>query len=242
MVELRNKRKSVVEEPASAAISKRPKTARPEVGKRLEIDPEFTLLDQDGNPVNIHKALAGNLVVIFSYPRASTPGCTKQACGFRDRYPKFTAVHAQIFGISADSPKSQKTFQTKQALPYTLLSDPKRELISKLGAAKSPSGVVRSHWILRDGVFLNVSVGISPADSFEGALKEIQQEQEKQENSKDSGAKIEEPVKSEESVEKLDDSTEKLDPDAKPAPEETTEETKPDAESTVPSEPTDSTA
>ncbi|KAL8939934.1 MAG: hypothetical protein Q9216_003091 [Gyalolechia sp. 2 TL-2023] len=82
-------------------------------------------------------------VVLFTYPKASTPGCTTQACLFRDNYTPLTATGYSIFGLSTDSPKSNTTFKTKQNLPYTLLCDPKATLISAIGLKKTPKGTTR---------------------------------------------------------------------------------------------------
>lgn len=156
-------------EKAGAAPSK----AQPAEGD--EFPGGIRLLDQEGEEVDVSETVKNGVTVIFAYPRASTPGCTRQACGFRDLYPKFKGEDVTVFGLSADSVKSQKTFQTKQNLPYQLLSDPKYELIGQLGAKKTASGgIVRSHWIIKDGKFLVVKVGVKPEDSFNGALKEIE--------------------------------------------------------------------
>lgn len=82
-------------------------------------------------------------VVLFTYPKASTPGCTKQACMFRDSYDHLTSTGLSIYGLSADSPKANTTFKTKQKLPYPLLCDPTFGLIAALGLKKSPKGTIR---------------------------------------------------------------------------------------------------
>lgn len=157
---------------AVAAAATRAK-AQPAVGD--EFPAGIKLLDQEGEDVDLSEVVQSGVTVIFAYPRASTPGCTRQACGFRDLYPKFKGEDVAVFGLSADSVKAQKTFQTKQNLPYKLLSDPKYELIGKLGAKKTATGgIVRSHWIIKDGKFLVVKVGVKPEDSFNGALKEVE--------------------------------------------------------------------
>ena len=84
----------------------------------------------------------GKSVAIFTYPKASTPGCTNQACLFRDMYEELSPSF-EVYGLSNDSPKSNTNFKEKQKLPYTLLCDPKRELISKLGFAKAGGGTTR---------------------------------------------------------------------------------------------------
>jgi thioredoxin-dependent peroxiredoxin len=94
----------------------------PQVGEAVE---KFTLPDQDGNPVSLSD-FKGKTVVLFFYPKADTPGCTIEACEFRDQFPKFKKLQDQgvvILGISRDTPKAQKKFKEKYELPYTLLAD-----------------------------------------------------------------------------------------------------------------------
>lgn len=136
--------------------------------------PDLTLMNQDDEPISLKDIVAKNkIVVFFAYPKASTPGCTKQACGYRDNYDELKK-HAAVFGISADSPKSQKNFQDKQHLPYDLLSDPKREFIGLLGAKKTAvSGVIRSHWIFKNGKLEVKRVQVSPDVSVQDGKKEV---------------------------------------------------------------------
>ncbi|KAK4266057.1 hypothetical protein QN277_027030 [Acacia crassicarpa] len=84
--------------------------------------PQFTLKDQDGKPVSLSK-FKGKPVVVYFYPADETPGCTKQACAFRDSYEKFKKAGAEVIGISGDDSSSHKAFAKKYRLPFTLLSD-----------------------------------------------------------------------------------------------------------------------
>lgn len=84
--------------------------------------PAFTLKDQDGKSFSLSK-LKGKPVVVYFYPADETPGCTKQACAFRDSYEKFKKAGAEVVGISGDDPSSHKAFAKKYRLPFTLLSD-----------------------------------------------------------------------------------------------------------------------
>ena len=86
------------------------------------VAPDFTLPDKEGKPVSL-KDFAGKKVVLYFYPKDSTPGCTRQAQAFRDAFDKFTAAGAVVIGISKDSVKSHLNFATKQELPFILLSD-----------------------------------------------------------------------------------------------------------------------
>ncbi|KAK3014168.1 hypothetical protein RJ639_009033 [Escallonia herrerae] len=86
------------------------------------VPPAFTLKDQDGKNVSLSK-FKGKPVVVYFYPADETPGCTKQACAFRDSYEKFKKAGAEVVGISGDDSSSHKAFAKKYKLPFTLLSD-----------------------------------------------------------------------------------------------------------------------
>ncbi|XP_059318421.1 peroxiredoxin Q, chloroplastic-like [Lycium ferocissimum] len=86
------------------------------------VPPPFTLKDQDGKDVSLSQ-FKGKPVVLYFYPADESPGCTKQACSFRDSYEKFKKAGAEVVGISGDDPESHKAFAKKYGLPYTLLSD-----------------------------------------------------------------------------------------------------------------------
>ncbi|KAH6639705.1 merozoite capping protein-1 [Boeremia exigua] len=102
-------------------------------------------------------------VVLFTYPKASTPGCTTQVCLFRDSYTPLTATGFSIYGLSNDSPKANTTFKTKQSLPYSLLCDPSQTLISAIGLKKAPKGTTRGVFVInKDGKVLASEPG-SPA-------------------------------------------------------------------------------
>lgn len=95
-------------------------------GKPLAVGspaPAFSLPDQDGNTVHLHEALKKGPAVVYFYPRDDTPGCTAEACKFRDDYQDFTDAGAQVFGISDDSVHSHKQFAERHRLPFRLLAD-----------------------------------------------------------------------------------------------------------------------
>ncbi|RKF61631.1 putative merozoite capping protein-1 [Erysiphe neolycopersici] len=89
-----------------------------------------------------------NGVVIFTYPKASTPGCTTQACLFRDQYGSLTSTGFSIYGLSKDSTKANTNFKSKQNLPYPLLCDPRSTLIKAIGLSKAPSGITRGVFVI----------------------------------------------------------------------------------------------
>ena len=82
--------------------------------------PEFTLPDQNGDPVSL-KDFRGKYVVLYFYPRADTPGCTIEACEFRDSFKRSEKIGAVVLGVSPDEPKALKKFEDKFGLPFTLL-------------------------------------------------------------------------------------------------------------------------
>ncbi|HSF85986.1 MAG TPA: peroxiredoxin [Acidimicrobiia bacterium] len=102
-----------------------------------DIAPEFTALDQHGQPTSLSELLQNGPAVLFFYPKAFTPGCTAQSCHFRDLDAEFHAVGAQRIGISADSVDRQAAFDEAHGLGFPLLSDPDRK-IAKLFGVKRP--------------------------------------------------------------------------------------------------------
>jgi peroxiredoxin Q/BCP len=120
--------------------------------------PAFTLADADGKKVSL-KDFAGKHVILYFYPKDDTPGCTKEACGFRDGWKDLQKLGAVVLGVSADDAASHQKFRTKYKLPFPLLSDPDRKVMEKYGAygekilyGKKTVGVIRSTvWIGPDG-------------------------------------------------------------------------------------------
>jgi peroxiredoxin Q/BCP len=120
--------------------------------------PDFTLPDASGRSVSLSD-FKGRDVIVYFYPRDDTPGCTKEACGFRDSWKQLQAENVAVLGISADSPASHAKFAGKYRLPFQLLSDPDRKVMEAWGAygekmmyGKKTKGVIRSTvWIGPDG-------------------------------------------------------------------------------------------
>ncbi|KAI4099282.1 MAG: hypothetical protein LQ339_006074 [Xanthoria mediterranea] len=170
MVELRKRREAPSDAPqppqkkstSSANESDPSKAATPPTdgaeAKQKPVVGDILSLDGFGGEVETHDGETTNLkklldesksgVVLFTYPKASTPGCTTQACLFRDEFSLLTATGYSIFGLSSDSPKSNTTFKTKQKLPYTLLCDPSATLIAAIGMRKAPKGTVRGIFVV----------------------------------------------------------------------------------------------
>jgi len=116
--------------------------------------PQFTLPDADGNEVRLAD-LRGRRVIVYFYPAASTPGCTKQACDFRDNLASFTGEGYAVLGISPDKPAKLARFRDNEGLTFPLLSDPDRTVLEAYGAygekkmyGKTVTGVIRSTFVI----------------------------------------------------------------------------------------------
>ncbi|MDP9195375.1 MAG: thioredoxin-dependent thiol peroxidase [Pseudomonadota bacterium] len=140
--------------------------------------PDFTLPADDGTTISL-SSLKGNAVVLYFYPKDDTPGCTAEACAFRDSFPDFSGADAKILGISKDSPASHKKFREKYGLNFPLLSDEKSDACERYGAWKEKSmygkkymGIDRSTFLIdRTGkihrVWKNVKVDDHAAEVLE---------------------------------------------------------------------------
>ena len=149
----------------------------PQIG---ETAPDFELPNQDGQMVKLSD-YRGKQVILFAYPKAGTDGCTKQACGFREAFPKIEAGNAIVLGISPDEPKALKKWKAKEDLPYDLLSDSDHQVLEAWSAWGERSmygrkfmGVIRSHWVIdENGVIVDEQLKVSPKDSVEKAVKAL---------------------------------------------------------------------
>ncbi len=104
--------------------------------------PDFELLNQEGKAVRLSDYHKKKNVVLYFYPKDETPGCVKEACGFRDNYEKFTEAGAEVLGVSADSVDSHKLFQLNRRLPFQLLSDPENQVRKQYGVTGSFLGMI----------------------------------------------------------------------------------------------------
>lgn len=142
--------------------------------------PDFNLPDQNGD-LHTLEEYKGKKVILYFYPKDNTPGCSKQACGFGERYPQFIEKGAVVVGISKDSVASHKKFEEKYSLPFTLLSDTELEAIKaydvwhqKKMAGREYMGVVRTTYLIdEEGIIIQADDKVKAAQNPEKVLGSI---------------------------------------------------------------------
>jgi len=142
--------------------------------------PDFTLPDADGNPVSLMK-LRGQRVIVYFYPSAMTPGCTKQACDFTAALPELTAGGVAVLGISPDPPAKLARFREKEHLTFPLLSDPDKSTLTAYGAygekmnyGKTIMGVIRSTFVIdADGKIEKAMYGVKATGHVDRLRKDL---------------------------------------------------------------------
>lgn len=142
--------------------------------------PDFSLPDQDGVMHSLSR-YRGKKVILYFYPRDNTPGCTKQACGFRDLYPQFTEKGAVVLGVSKDSVASHKKFQEKYQLSFPILSDTELQVIQAYDVWKEKKlygkvsmGVVRTTYLIDENGIISKAFGkVKAVQNPEQMLEEL---------------------------------------------------------------------
>ena len=141
--------------------------------------PDFSLPDQNGTMRSLSD-FKGQKIVLYFYSKDMTLGCTKQACGFAELYPQFTEKGAVVIGISKDTVASHKKFEGKYALPFILLSDPDLTVIQaydvwkeKMNYGKPTMGVVRTTYLIEDGIIVKVFGKVKAAENPKQMLEEL---------------------------------------------------------------------
>ncbi len=150
-----------------------------EEGKKA---PEIKLKDQDGNTVSLDE-FKGQKIVVYFYPKDDTTGCTKEACSFRDEFPRFEKLETKVIGISPDSVESHKKFAEKYNLPFTLLSDEGKETVEAYDVWKQKSmygrnymGVERTTYIVdEDGNIQKVFPKVKVENHIAEVLKALKE-------------------------------------------------------------------
>jgi thioredoxin-dependent peroxiredoxin len=143
---------------------------------------DFTLKTDQGKDLGLSD-YAGKPVVLFFYPRADTPGCTIEACGFRDQFKKILAAGAVVLGISRDTPKDQANFRAKYNLPYTLLADVDEKVCNQFGVMKEKNmygkkvwGIARTTFLIGpDQTLLHIFENVKPEGHAEEVLALIKE-------------------------------------------------------------------
>ena len=134
-----------------------------------DVAPDFTAADDTGAEFTFD-SLRGSKVVLYFYPKDNTPGCTQEACDFRDLSPTLALKNSVVIGVSTDGMRSHQNFKSKYSLPFTLIADPDREIVNKYGVwvekknyGRSYMGVARTTFVIDEAgvverVFENVKV------------------------------------------------------------------------------------
>jgi peroxiredoxin Q/BCP len=142
---------------------------------------EFRSVDQNGAKIAL-KDFKGKWVVLYFYPRADTPGCTVEACGFRDSFKKIEKRHAVVLGVSPDGPKAQKKFEQKYDLPFRLVADENKAICNAYGVfqeknmyGKKVMGVVRTTFVIGpDGRIKHIFSKVKPEGHAEEVLAHLE--------------------------------------------------------------------
>ncbi len=142
--------------------------------------PDFSLPDENGTTVSLEQ-FRGKHVVLFFYPKAMTPGCTIEACGFRDAYRKLVNAGLTVLGISADKPSSQKKLKEKYDLPYTLLGDAEKTVANLFGVIKEKNmygkkvkGIARTTFLIGpEGKISHIFENVKPQGHAEEVLAHV---------------------------------------------------------------------
>lgn len=145
-----------------------------------DIAPDFTLSDQHNQPHAL-SAYRGKWVLLYFYPKDDTPGCTKEACAFRDHFSAFQQLDLPVFGISVDSVKSHDKFVKKYDLPLTLLADENKEVVrlygvweKKMRCGRESEGTNRwSFLIAPDGTIAKIYEKVKPEQHAEDVLRDV---------------------------------------------------------------------
>jgi peroxiredoxin Q/BCP len=133
--------------------------------------PVVSQKNQDGKLVNLGEEGAKGYVLVFFYPKADTPGCTKQACSLRDSYEALTGKNVRIFGVSADREAGQKAFKEKYKLPFELLADDDAKVIDAFGVPKTLGFAKRQAFLFKDGKLVWNDLSASTEKQAEDVLK-----------------------------------------------------------------------
>lgn len=143
--------------------------------------PQFTLTSAEGESIALSD-FRGQKVILFFYPKADTPGCTIQACGFRDNLPQIESAGSTVIGVSPDSPEDLAKWKEKEGFGYHLLSDTDHQVAEAYGVwgekksfGRTYEGIIRSHFVIdEEGRLADVQVNVKPEQSVRRAVEAIE--------------------------------------------------------------------
>ena len=136
--------------------------------------PAITAKDQDGKEVKLAEAGAKGWTLVYFYPKADTPGCTKQACSLRDSYAALTDKKVTVFGVSMDTVEAQKAFKDKYKLPFTLLADTDTKVADAFGVPHEKGFAKRQAYLFKDGKLVWLDLEASTDQQAADVLKELE--------------------------------------------------------------------
>ncbi|MCE9520676.1 MAG: peroxiredoxin [Verrucomicrobia bacterium] len=137
--------------------------------------PQVEAVDQDGKTVKLEDYYKKGFTLVYFYPKADTPGCTKQACSLRDSYEELTKAGVQVIGVSMDKTQSQKKFQEKYKLPFTLLADPDGKVIEAFGVGSFLGFASRQAYLIKDGQIIWRDKKASTSEQAADVLKVLKE-------------------------------------------------------------------
>lgn len=137
------------------------------VGARI---PSVTVNDHEGKPVSLSEAGSKGLLLVYFYPKASTPGCTKQGCSLRDGWSDLQKAGVQVLGVSTDDEAAQKKFRDEYSFPFRLLADHEKKVTEAFGVKNLVGMASRSAFLFKDGVCVWVDPKGSTADQAQQVL------------------------------------------------------------------------
>ncbi len=145
-----------------------------ELGEGAKL-PAVTVNDQDGRAVDLAAAGSQGWTLVYFYPKADTPGCTKQACSIRDSYAALTGKGIRVYGVSTDDEKAQKAFREKYKLPFTLLADKDKKVVTAFGVPATMGFARRQAFLFHDGVLVWRDLEAATAEQAAEVLAAIQE-------------------------------------------------------------------
>ncbi len=136
--------------------------------------PSVACQDHEGRTFDLAEAGGKGWTLVYFYPKADTPGCTKQACSLRDAYERLTKVGVQVFGVSTDDVAAQKAFREKYRLPFSLIADPEKKVLEAFGVPSTLGFAKRQAFLFRDGILVWRDLAASTEKQAADVLAEIE--------------------------------------------------------------------